>query len=413
MTETRSPNSHKSQSSETSSTPLAKQLKYDEDENVSELRKDFSKLAANEQPDKQEHQQQNKVPDKQEHLWQNKVPDKQQKLKETIKESEKYKHFLRPRYKQGQAVSMTKVIYDLPRFIAEPADQGVTRSGKNFQAQSVETPTDYADSTFYIDCDYISTIHIPSNMMNYFKIIEEKKVYGVQKEDHRWIFVPSYCRAKCGLFDWSKNEVGKTSRVIVVRPSQFIDYREQIAKNGICVAVLSLPEEGNGIGYARYWIQKIAEYFKLQWVWMIDDSVLWMREIVPDKEGKDSKESEDNLRFEDVFLKIETLARKQELAAIGPRVHNGKEGQVKEPFMYKPPRGVVLLNVEKIKAKGVHYRPELVILEDMIFGHECEKAELQVCVMNRFVFYDMRWGQTGTSTSLGTPTHHTPQRTPV
>ena len=151
---------------------------------------------------------------------------------------------------------------------------------------------------------------------------------------------------------------------IVVRPSQFNEYREQVGKNSnLHVAVLSLPEEGNGIGYSRYWIQRIAEHLELSWIWMIDDSVLWFRELF---HGESAERK--NCSFEVVFQEIEKLAKDNDLAVVGPRVYNGQTvGNVKDPFMYKPPRGVVLLNLQEIKAKKVHYRPELVILEDMTF----------------------------------------------
>lgn len=348
------------------------------------------------------------VKDRKKNPWENAKPDARKQLEENVSDSAKYKGFVKLRYKHGQEVSMSKIIKDLPRFIAESGNQSSKRCDDHYEAQSIKETIDYTHSTYYVDCEYIFTIHIPDDMKEYFKANEARKeVCGVQKDGYRWIFVPSYLRAKCGLFDWSKTEVNlaKTLRVIVVRPSQFNEYREQVGKNSnLHVAVLSLPEEGNGIGYSRYWIQRIAEHLKLDWVWMIDDSVLWFR---------DGESAEKRCSFEVVFREIEKLAKDNDLAAVGPRVYNGRTvGKVTNPFMYKPPRGVVLLNLQKIRAnlKRVHYRPELVILEDMVFGHECEKAGLKVCVCNRFLFCDMKWNETGTSASIGTPTHVTPIR---
>lgn len=348
-------------------------------------------------------------------LWENAKPDAKKQLEKTVSDSEKYKWFLKPRYRRKKEVLMNEIIEDLPRFIAEPGNQSSrrSRSDDDYEAQSIKEEIDYTHSTYYIDCEYIFTIHIPDDMKEYFKGYKKRKeVRGVQK-GYRWVFVPSYLRAKCGLFDWSNTGVdsAKTLRVIVVRPSQFNEYREQVGKNSnLHVAVLSLPEEGNGIGYSRYWIQRIAEHLELSWIWMIDDSVLWFQELF-----HDGKSPEKKCSFEVVFQEIEKLAKDNDLAVVGPRVYNGLTvGNVKDPFMYKPPRGVVLLNLQGIKAKKVHYRPELVILEDMTFGYECEKAGLKVCVFNRFLFYDMMWNETGTSASIGTPTQGTPtQVTPT
>lgn len=338
-----------------------------------------------------------------------KVPGKKRELDTKVSASVRYKNFVPRGYSVGGSVHLDRVISDLPRFIAEHVkldSNGQIPGEAPDEARGVSRrqsypPTSRPERTYYIDCDYICTIYIPRDMNIFFE--GRKEVLGVKarycrRTYNRWIFVPSYRRAHTGYFDWSETgvDLDKTPRVIVVRPSEFNEYKRKIRLNpSLCVALLSLPEEINGIGYARYWIQRIADYLKLNWIWMIDDSVMWMRRR-SERDG-----SLKNCSFEVVFEKIEEFAKDNNYAAVSPRVYNGlTESRVRKPLTNKPPRGVVLLNLQIIRERRVHYRPQLLCLEDMVFGYECEEAGLNVCVYNNFVFYDVLLKDSGTNASL-------------
>ena len=320
-----------------------------------------------------------------------KVPRREETALHTrISASKRYNHYVPHAFIDSQYVLMDKIISNLPHFIAEHVKLTP-------DARSMETTADIAESArdmYCIDCDYILTIHIPVKMKKYFKIEEEKKeVHGVRTRYNRWIFVPSYRREQRGLFDWSDTgaDLEKTPRVIVVRPSEFKKYKKEIGKNpNLHVVLLSLPQEVNGIGYARLWIQRIADHFQLSWIWMIDDDVSWIRRYDL------STPPTQYCTFESVFEEIEKFAEDNDIAAVSPRVFSGPWlSQVTQPFTWKPPQGMVLLNLRNIRKMRVHYRPQLLCLEDMIFAYECQKAGLKVCMLNTFVFHTKRWKGSG------------------
>jgi hypothetical protein len=71
-----------------------------------------------------------------------------------------------------------------------------------------------------------------------------------------------------------------TFRVLVVRPDQFAQFIEAGALHHV-TAVVQLPENTPGIGYARFWTQVIATSLGLDFVWMVDDSVKSFYEYIP------------------------------------------------------------------------------------------------------------------------------------
>ena len=88
-----------------------------------------------------------------------------------------------------------------------------------------------------------------------------------------------------------------------------------------------------------------------------------------------------------VFERIENLvkATKDEnlaIAAMSPRRFTKGAINPSLPFDCKPPQIAVFLNLAALKSKEVYYRPELQVLEDMIFGYECEKNGLIVFIDN-------------------------------
>jgi len=106
---------------------------------------------------------------------------------------------------------------------------------------------------------------------------------NTEKKDKRWIFIPSFLRAKIALLDWPQDDIvtqESTIRVLVVRPSEFEEY---LSYCGHKFPVICLPQDEIGAGYPRYWIQKIALRLELQFIWTIDESVDYFNEYHPDK----------------------------------------------------------------------------------------------------------------------------------
>ena len=356
------------------------------------------------------------------HPWENAdfVPTS---LSPTISDSEKYKKMVPDDYRTGKKLNMYKIIGKIPFFLDElipstPGGNGAQtprrQKSDRFEARSVanDSLALSRECRQYIDCDgYCLKSHVPVSCMEYFGLECEmiKQIKEGVRDNHRWVFTPSFRRPLCGLFDWKEaseaDDLIHTHQVIVVRPSQFQEYQDVSRSNPTNnLIIVSLPEEINGIGYARNWILKMAGSLGLRYVWVIDDSVLWFREFNPENSEKSK-----NISFKTSFTILENVAKKHGLAAFGPRVYNGlTQGKVKDPFMYKPPRGVVFLDLKQLSDKKIMYRSQLTILEDMVFGYECEKVGLKVCVSNRIHFYDVRWNKTGTASSISSPAGLTP-----
>ncbi len=266
---------------------------------------------------------------------------------------------------------------------------------------------------WYLDCEYMLTMYLPDNSSQWFDIHDQvgKRIKAInsKKSDKRWIFIPSFRRAKIALLDWPPDDIvtsESTIRILVVRPSEFDEY---VKYCGHQFPVICLPQDEIGAGYPRYWIQKIALRLKLQFIWMIDDSVECFYEyhrtcrppFRKDKDGKWRRNYRDYRRrkFGLVFERIEDFVKEADdsdnpIAAMSPRRWNPK-CRPHEPFVRKPPQGAVYLNLRALSDKNVYYRPELKFLEDMIFGYECEEKGLKVYMDNRIHFQDHNWKNTG------------------
>ena len=219
----------------------------------------------------------------------------------------------------------------------------------------------------------------------------------LEKHDRR-IFIPSYMRANCAQLDWTKAGVDlkKTLQILVVRPSEFKKYREW---HGGRIPIVSLPNNVIGIGYARHWILKIATYFRLRFIWMVDDDIKCFHGY--DENGK----SVDILSFELVFSQIERFVEEtKELAAMSPVIFRPKASPKKPPpaFLRKPPRAVVCLDLELINDKKVSYRPGLKSFEDMLFGGECERKGLKVVMCNSILARCLMFKHTGVHSAYQT-----------
>ena len=302
----------------------------------------------------------------------------------------------------------------------EPSERKQEQNGNdNFTAFSLpqQNPLQPSkDSFWFLDCEYVLKMHLPDDSLQWFNIDDQQgkriRKINTEKKDKRWIFIPSFRRAKIALLDWSEDKHDivtqeSTIRVLVVRPSEFEEY---VSYCGHKFPVICLPNDEIGAGYPRYWIQKIALRLELQFIWMIDDSVECFNEYYPDQEppehqvGNEWRSNYTDYRrrqFGLVFERIERLVKTTKdkdgnlfIAAMSPKRFMGGT-KIKYPFVCKPPRIAVFLNLAALKSKEVYYRPELQVLEDMIFGYECEKNGLKVFIDNRIHLHDHDWRNTG------------------
>ena len=294
-------------------------------------------------------------------------------------------------------------VKDHPRKRSEGGKKG-NPTDSQFEAYSLqkEPENPIGQNYYFLSCEYMMKIYLPGESRSWFGYDEPFKLIAnikKEKEDKRWIFIPSFRRAKIALLDWPKEDSNitdeNTIRILVVRPSQFDEY---VRYCGHQVPVICLPHDEIGAGYPRFWIQKIATCLKLSFIWMVDDSISWFCEFYP---GKEEEKKGPKMKFGSVFKQIEDLVRKLEgkpVAAVSPRRYNGQTAKmVKKLFVCKPPQCAVYLNIGELSSKNIYYRPELPQFEDMMFAYECEKKGLKVFMDNRIHFYDCLWTNSGAS----------------
>lgn len=380
------------------------------------------------------------------HPWQDKRPEPGSPMKDTIEVSKKYpppKEWL-----DGKSVvNLSRIYRDLPKFVSrmrgkseyemlkeymdaktkedkkskrtphmkeieddeEPRDRPSSARDQSFKAYSLD-PTKRENhqkkNLRHLDCEYMLKMYLPEIWQTWFK--HENTPSGLirtinrDKEDKRWIFTPSFRRSEIALLDWPKDEIvteESTIRILVVRPCEFGKYVERC---GHTFPIISLPNDEIGAGYARFWIQKIALRLKLDFIWMIDDSVECFYEYHPAQKIKDYTKYR-RRQFGLVFKHIENFFKLLgNIAVMSPR-RTPADWDTESPFTCKPPFIAVYLNLKALKQKEVFYRPELKVLEDMVFGYECYKNGLNVLRNNRFRVQDHFWKDTGAMSSSVRP----------
>ena len=304
----------------------------------------------------------------------------------------------------------TPHVFEIKNESVPSKDQKVPQQEKYTASSLISQPKDPEVKIFYyFDCEHMLKMYVPGKKLSWFQTKTKKHTKWIKKikNDHymrrRWVFTPSFRRAKIALLQWPVDEVMddySTIRILVVRPSEFDAY---VTYCGPHFPVIRLPQDEIGAGYTRYWIQKIALRLELQFIWMIDDSIKYFVEYDPVKQPPTGSYKEfRKLKFGLVFERIEKFVKETAdeeipIVAMSPRRFNGRNLSLQEPFVCKPPQGVVYLNLRKLQEKHVYYRPELKTLEDMLFGYECEQRNLKVFRDNRIHLYDQQWKDTGAS----------------
>ena len=394
------------------------------------------------------------------HIWKTKEPDSTLKMKATVSNSASYPTPSKwtKNNKADGSVDLAEIYSNLPSYIEDVMKGGINscrqelervlqtplselaldtphvleiknesvpskdqevlkREDEKFTASSLTSPPKNPEDKnfYYFDCEHILKMYVPSSKLSWFQTQEKSHTRWIGKikcnnyMGKRWVFIPSFRRAKIALLQWPDDEImndNSTIRILVVRPSEFDTY---VRYCGPHFPVIRLPQDEIGVGYARYWIQKIALRLELQFIWMVDDSIISFCEYDPSKEPPERSYIKfRNRKFGLVFERIEKFVKKGEevpIVAMSPKRFCTRK-TLKQPFVCKPPQGAVYLNLRKLQEKHVYYRPELKTLEDMVFGYECEQRNLKVLVDNRILLRDKRWEDTGAS-SLSVKTQTT------
>lgn len=384
------------------------------------------------------------------HPWDEEKPNSKLKMSATVSNSNTYPTPPEWTKCDGKSVDLAKIYANLPSFVEETMPEGINctqgelrqvlhtslieqtfdtphvteimnefytpldqkvlkKKDKKFTASSLNSsPEDpVGDNFYYFDCEHMLKVYVPSSKLSWFKTqinshtrwIKEIKCENYMEK--RWVFTPSFRRAKIALLQWPHDESvndDSTIRILVVRPSEFDEY---VTYCGPHFPVIRLPQDEIGAGYARFWIQKIALRLKLQFIWMIDDSVLCFFEyhphLKPPGPYKNSRTRKFGLVFERIenFV-VETVNEEVPIVAMSPRRFYVRE-TLQKPFVCEPPQDAVYLNLRKLNEKNIWYRPELKTFEDMIFGYECEQRNLKVFRDNRIHLHDHPWKETGAS----------------
>ncbi|XP_067024875.1 uncharacterized protein [Acropora muricata] len=265
-----------------------------------------------------------------------------------------------------------------------------------------------------------------------------------------WIFHPSHRDdpRKC-LFNYhhvmqEEESVASFMQVAVVRSAKFEAYRSTWGK---ILAIFQLPDklpncnrgpDDGGVGYSRLFIQKMAYWLDLDYVFVIDDNVAMMREaqfsfgekrafnatvlrnedgtmkmqrcsflkplvyLQKIAEGKvnppDDRETYEPHPLKEQFENCPLYSYTGPAKLFGDKEHDsyGVLGllrsvpTVRRPFSKTQVYALVLLNVKSTVEKGIFYRP-WPCWEDLRFNDDCDKAGLWVVKCNRYCFYKLQY----------------------
>lgn len=74
---------------------------------------------------------------------------------------------------------------------------------KSFKAFSLRKNQQPSENNYYLDCEYMLKMHLPADSLQWFEVQEGKPIGAIksEKSDKRWIFIPSFRRAKIALLD--------------------------------------------------------------------------------------------------------------------------------------------------------------------------------------------------------------------
>ncbi len=247
-----------------------------------------------------------------------------------------------------------------------------------------------------------------------------------------WIFTPSHGRSLIGNLNFVHNMVQGEKfvsyiHVLVVQRSQFEEYARRWGSSHV---IIKLPESMPGVnikaeigkvGYARRFIQLLAENLGLETIFMVDDNIPYLYDIKTTLVGgKTSKlvvegnqVQRENVSLYTVLNHIESQFHSQGIAphsdfiphpeaiekhklegytgpnklygVIGVLNHSQYSSIVKSPFKNTHVGGITFINIRALQEQGIKFEP-WPAWEDLTLNNDCDRFGLYVLKYNRFVF---------------------------
>jgi len=197
----------------------------------------------------------------------------------------------------------------------------------------------------------------------------------------------------------------ETYHILVTRPSEYMAYCQNFLPKGYLVA--KMPESEESVGTARFWCLEIARRLKVDWAFMLDDSL----------HPEAVRLASDKLSFVVAVRLFETLKDRLNdyhskigiLSLRRFRGQNNNQQQVERAFPFFFPfqtemltahlgfffkvsihfcQGFQFLNVKELQNKQLYFRRGLFYAEDFIFSQECCQAGLAPLMLTRIEYYD-------------------------
>jgi hypothetical protein len=196
---------------------------------------------------------------------------------------------------------------------------------------------------------------------------------------------------------------GPRIHCIICRPCEFLHYKK-CAERGF--VVISMPQDEEGVGSARFWCLVVAWLFKVDWALMIDDSIsnefpIRLKEgyhFSGDYKSHSSKNNPDQYKALGAVMFIEQLIqrliddkRDGNFGVIGLRRYS-QFNRNSQNAVIKFNQGFQYINVKQAFLKQVYFRRGLFNKEDLVFCQEClSKGLLPVC-LTYVQYYDQSQG---------------------
>ncbi len=248
-----------------------------------------------------------------------------------------------------------------------------------------------------------------------------------------WIFTPTHGRSLSGNLNLTHNMVDNKPgnfksfiHVLVVQKNQFEAYAKRWSSSHVIIELPEyLPEYMSDVtakigkvGYARRFIQLIAEKFELDTIFMLDDNIPCLYDIEVDEnshlklEGKEVKRK--NVPLYNVLIHIESqfdgsknppkphfqphqdatyksklegyTGPSKKYGVIGVLRNSKYSSSVCHPFGNTHVCGLTFLNIKALKEHEIQFQA-WPAWEDLTLNNDCDQAGLFVVKYNRFVCF--------------------------
>lgn len=230
--------------------------------------------------------------------------------------------------------------------------------------------------------------HVPDSLVGLFKTKHDVIValsdteMGVQKmcdasdpanskRIRHWIINPSYERASIAYLNYRHvMDSHDFVQLIVLRSNQVETYKTHLWNEGRIIVVL--PDDGKGIGHARWWIQAIAYFLNLPFIWVFDDNLVFFYELVP----QTVKNSHQVIPFSTALKTLENQPDKHEYIIFGFYKFKGSYTNIQRPYQKTHVFSVIYMNAAAAKEHKLQYDKAEGCREDVSFNNRAKDKGL-------------------------------------